>query len=218
MIDTLFFDLDGTLIDLNFEDQFWNHHLPNYYALQKNIPLKTAQQFIQKSIQALSGSLNWYCIDFWDQHLTLDVLKPAQQLIHLLQFRSQVQTTLLSLQKTACQTAIITNAHPRNFKLKDEVLQLSTYVDFVVSSHDLEHPKETQSFWKKLNQSHPFNPKTTLFIDDNLAVLQSAQLYGIENLRWIAQPNHQQASRINDQFTTLDTFSDLLNFNLKPSL
>ncbi|MBE8215783.1 MAG: HAD hydrolase-like protein [Endozoicomonadaceae bacterium] len=210
MIDTIFFDLDGTLIDLYFEDQFWMKKLPQYYAQKNNISFNAAQAFIQVKMTRLAGSLNWYCIDYWNHYLNCNILEAATDLLSLLVFRPQAKNLLLYLKKMKYQTAIITNAHPNNFNLKDHYLHLTPYVDWVVSSHQLGFPKEQPVFWKQLNALYPFNSNTTLFIDDTLTVLRSAKQHGIQHLRWIPNPSSQRAMQKNTEFIPLSTFNSLL--------
>ena len=43
-IDTVLLDMDGTLLDLYFDNHFWLKHLPDTYAMYKGIPLEAAHQ------------------------------------------------------------------------------------------------------------------------------------------------------------------------------
>ena len=36
-IDTVLLDMDGTLLDLNFDNHFWNEFIPLKYAEQNNL-------------------------------------------------------------------------------------------------------------------------------------------------------------------------------------
>ena len=37
-IDTVLLDMDGTLLDLHFDNYFWLEHLPRVYADREKIP------------------------------------------------------------------------------------------------------------------------------------------------------------------------------------
>jgi len=39
-IDTVLLDMDGTLLDLHFDNYFWLHYLPEKYASAQNISLE----------------------------------------------------------------------------------------------------------------------------------------------------------------------------------
>ena len=43
-IDTVLFDMDGTLLDLHYDNYFWLHYLPEQYALLKHCPIDEARE------------------------------------------------------------------------------------------------------------------------------------------------------------------------------
>lgn len=209
-IDTVFFDMDGTLIDLHFEDAFWLKHLPECYAAHHQLPIEEARNKLLTHHRSIMGTLDWYCLDYWDNYLKMDTLALTKPLLPLLQFRPYVTSLLSALQSSSIRTAIITNAHPRSFDLKDKQLNLSQYMDHVISAHTLKHPKEESAFWEKLQTELPFNPERTLFIDDNLAVLNAAKDYGIKHILAIPQPNSKHPPKPMDSFNELHDFRALL--------
>ena len=42
-INSVFLDMDGTLLDLHFDNHFWREHVPLRYAEQNNISLERSQ-------------------------------------------------------------------------------------------------------------------------------------------------------------------------------
>ncbi len=213
-IETVFFDMDGTLIDLNFEDTFWLRYMPENYAKYYHLSYEQAIKKLAAHSHTITGTLNWYCIDYWDRFLGFDTLTLAEDLLHLLEYRPNVKAVLRMVKKKNIHSSIITNAHPRNFKLKDRQLNLSKKVDSVVSSHQLKLPKENIAFWYELNKLQPFNPDRTLLIDDNISVLDTAKAYGIKHLLAIPQPNSQKPEKPVKSFTKLHDFSALLPENI----
>ena len=205
-IDTVFFDMDGTLIDLHFEDTFWFQHLPQCYAEHHQISFEEAHHRILSHNRSITGTLNWYSTDYWDDYLKMDILAMTHPLRHLLQFRPNVIESLIALKSLPIRTEIITNAHPRNFALKNEKLNFHQYIDQVTSSHEFGHPKEQPEFWSALQTKSPFNPERTLFIDDNLAVLEAAKDYGIQHIFAVPQPSSKLAPR------PMENFNELLDF------
>ena len=65
-------------------------------------------------------------------------------------------------------------------------------------------------FWPRLQQQESFDPARTLFVDDSLAVLRSAQAYGIAHLLAILLPDTRQAERRVDEFRAVRGFDALL--------
>jgi len=58
-LDTVFLDMDGTLLDLHFDNHFWLEHLPLRYAQKNNLQPQVAKQQLMALLMAQSGSLNW---------------------------------------------------------------------------------------------------------------------------------------------------------------
>ena len=105
---------------------------------------------------------------------------------------------------------MVTNAHPESLDLKLQVTRIDRWLDLVISSHQLQYPKEEQAFWHGLQQREQFDPQRTLFIDDSPPILQSALDYGIEYVLGIRQPDSQQAPRNLGPYPAIDHFDELL--------
>ncbi|OBX37602.1 GMP/IMP nucleotidase YrfG [Halomonas elongata] len=90
---------------------------------------------------------------------------------------------------------LATNADRESLALKLPLTGLEDYLDAIVSSADLGVPKEEQGFWFALQETEPFDPARTLFIDDNPSVLESAREFGIRHLLGIRQPDSQRPAR-----------------------
>ncbi|MEY4376040.1 MAG: hypothetical protein RJB26_590, partial [Pseudomonadota bacterium] len=64
-IDTVLLDMDGTLLDLRFDNWFWQDHVPGLWAKPRGLTLAEAQRELAPVFQATMGTLAWYCIDHW---------------------------------------------------------------------------------------------------------------------------------------------------------
>lgn len=208
-IDTVFLDMDGTLLDLHFDNFFWLQHLPQRYAEIKQISKEHATEHLHTLIEKEVGSLNWYCVDFWSESLGVDIRQLKEEVQHLIAFRPHVEHFLETLKQTHHRVVLVTNAHHKSLNLKLSITGLDRYVDNIVCAHDLHKPKEDPDFWQALQAIEPFDASRTLFIDDSLPVLRSAEHYGIKHLLTIAQPDSQQPKRTVDDFQAIQTFSDL---------
>ena len=63
--DTLLLDMDGTLLDLAFDNYFWREMVPRVYARRENITHAAAMQVIYDLYASREGTLDWYCLDYW---------------------------------------------------------------------------------------------------------------------------------------------------------
>ena len=212
-IDTVFLDLDGTLLDLNFDNHFWLEIAPMEYARKNQIPLDKAKNSIYKRMNDLRGTLDWYCIEFWSNELNLNIFELKHKASHLIKKRPGVDDFLLFLNKTNKKPTLITNAHPKSIEIKMIKTNISKYFGNIISSHDLGKPKEEYDFWTSLNNIHPFNKDRTLFIDDNKDVLRAARYYGIKHLMTILVPDLTKKSLDPEEFYGLDDFTDIYHPN-----
>jgi putative hydrolase of the HAD superfamily len=87
---------------------------------------------------------------------------------------------------------------------------LGGHFDKVISSHDLGFPKESQKFWQSLEQIGHFDKARTLFVDDSISVLRSAERYGIEHLLMILRPDTKGPLRDAEHFSAIHDFSEIM--------
>lgn len=216
-IETVLLDMDGTLLDLHFDNQFWIHHLPKRYAELNQLPPAQVQQQMAAKYQAMQGQLDWYCFDFWERELNLELMPLKQELAHLIKIRPSVIDFLTALKQSHCKVILLTNSHRKGLQMKFALTDIEQYFDQVISSHDYGYCKEQQAFWQAAETALEFKPEQSLFIDDSLAVLQAAQTYGIAHLIAVNQPDSQQPVRQINQFNALTHFDELTR-DLKNSL
>ncbi|WP_232023397.1 GMP/IMP nucleotidase [Thiomicrorhabdus aquaedulcis] len=181
-IDTVLLDMDGTLLDLHFDWHFWMHVIPHAYAEQNQLALSDAKALIHQKIHSQTGTLNWYCLDYWSATLNLPIAQLKRELKHQIKVHPQVLDFLARLKQLNKHVVMVTNAHRDSLALKLEMTEIGAYFDVLVSAHDFGTPKEDIALWSHLHNATPFNPQRTLLIDDNLHALQSAKDYGIAYL------------------------------------
>ena len=178
-IDTVLLDMDGTLLDLHFDWHFWLTYLPKVYAEKNNISIADADKFIHTKIHSQTGTLNWYCLDYWTEQLELPIAELKHDLKHLIKPHPEVMNFLKWLQSQNKQVMMVTNAHRGSLAIKLEMTDIGSYFDQMISSHDYQKPKENQQIWADIQADFPYDPTKTLLIDDNLTALQTAQDHGI---------------------------------------
>lgn len=209
-IDTVLLDMDGTLLDLHFDNHFWLQHLPLAYARQQGISADHAKQELVSRFGREQGSLNWYCVDFWSAELGLDVGLLKHELTPLIQPRPAALDFLQAIIDSGRRAWLVTNAHHKSLSLKMAQIPLAPYCERIICSHDYREPKETQAFWQTLQARESFTPATALFIDDSESVLQAAHTFGIGQLLTIAQPDSQRPPRHGLRFPVLHHFNDIM--------
>lgn len=178
-IDTVLLDMDGTLLDLHFDNHFWLEHIPMRYAERHQLTPEIARAELAEAFAAVAGTLDWYCLDYWQRELQLPIMTLKRELQHLIRMRDDVPEFLTALRASQKQIVLVTNAHPDSLSLKLERTELEQYCDTMVSTHQFGASKESLRLWDRLQSYLGFNPDRTLFIDDSLRILQTAKQFGI---------------------------------------
>jgi putative hydrolase of the HAD superfamily len=209
-IDTVLLDMDGTLLDLYYDNHFWLDYLPQRYAQQHATSFEQARAHLIEIFAAQRGSLNWYCVDYWSEQLGIDIAELKREIAHLIAIRPHTEAFLQSLRQRSHRVWLVTNAHRKSLALKMEYTGLTRWFDRIICSHDLHLPKEQPEFWARLQQAHPFDPARTLLIDDTASVLAAAQQFGIGHLLTLLQPDSQQAQRMHTEFPAILHFDEIM--------
>ncbi len=209
-IDTVLLDMDGTLLDLHFDDHFWQHHLPRRYAERFGIPLERARRHLQARFDRERGTLNWYCLDYWSRELGLAVERLKHEVAHLIRIHPGVIPFLRAAGAAGKRRVLVTNAHWAALDLKLAHTALQHHLDHIVVSHDLGLPKEDPRLWRRLRSVVPYDPGRTLLVDDSEAVLDSAHRHGIRHLLTLRRPSSQGPRREGLRYPAIDGFEQLL--------
>lgn len=216
-IDTVLLDMDGTLLDLHYDNFFWMQHLPQVYATAHSISEAEALEKLHGAFSSERGTLQWYCLDHWSERLEMDIPTLKRELAHMVRLRPHVLEFLQRIKNQGGRDLVlVTNAHQTTLEIKMEEVDITPWFDRIVVSHDLAAPKEDQLFWHRLQALNPFDPSRTLLIDDTESILEAAATYGIEYLLTLLQPDSQQALRTNTRFHGIHHFDEIMPEGLPP--
>ena len=208
-INTVLLDMDGTLLDLHFDNYFWQQHVPLRYAEKNQLALDDAHKFLSPKFKAAEGTMNWYCVDYWSNQLNLDIARLKAEVDHLIAVHPHVIEFLESIKAAGKRVSLVTNAHQKSLMLKMERTALHHHFDDIICAHDFGLPKEAPEFWSKLNQTLDFDKQQTLLVDDTLSVLRSAKKYGIQHLLAVLNPDSQAPQRNTEEFQAIQDFRDI---------
>lgn len=208
-IETVLLDMDGALLDLRFDNHFWQEWVPFHYAQRHGLALAEARAEVAKRTRAMVGTLEWYCLDYWSRELELDVVALKHKIADRIALHPHVLEFLQTVRVPGRRVALVTNAHRASLALKMEKTGLAAFFDTLVCAHDLGAAKEQAEFWPRLRAQLPFNPATTLLVDDTPSILRTARAYGIAWLVAIAQPDSGQPPRLSSEFPAIQDFSEL---------
>ena len=209
-IDTVLLDMDGTLLDLHYDNHFWLEHLPQRYAELHGISRAMAELELMPLFERNAGQLKWYCLDFWSAELKIPVRELKLETADLIALRPDADTFLAAIKNAGKRVILITNAHRDSLSLKLERIELAPYFERLISSHDYGFPKESPQFWDALHADIGFDPARSLFIDDTLPILRSARDFGVRHLLAVKLPDSKKGPKDTEEFAALGDYRDLL--------
>ncbi|MBO9491879.1 GMP/IMP nucleotidase [Endozoicomonas sp. G2_1] len=209
-ISTVLLDMDGTILDLHFDNHFWLEHLPKRYSEASGISVEQAKQKFTEHYHQVAGTISWYCLDYWAEQTQLPITELKREVQHLIKLRADAHDFLVALKSSGREVVLVTNAHPDSLSLKIERTELDKYFDTLYSTHQFGVTKESQALWQKLQAHHGFELANTLFVDDSMPVLASAKKYGFEHLLAVANPDSKKPVQVIDDYPAITDYSVLL--------
>ncbi|MGR9053147.1 MAG: GMP/IMP nucleotidase [Gammaproteobacteria bacterium] len=209
-IDTVLLDMDGTLLDLNFDNHFWQEFVPLKFSEKSGISAEAAKRQLKPRFKSMEGKLEWYCLDYWSDVLELDIAGLKAEISGLIAVLPHVTEFLEKIRQTPRKVILVTNAHPDSLGIKMEKTCLRPFFDDIVSSHAFGFAKEQAEFWPILENKHLFDKTRTLMVDDSLAVLEAAANFGIAYLVSVSKPDTRQPKKEIDKFPAIEDFRELM--------
>jgi len=208
--ETLMLDMDGTILDLAFDNYIWKDLVPRRYAAANGLSFDSARERLFEKYAAVQGDLEWYCLDHWNERLGIDVVKIHHDVTHRIGYLPGALDFLRAVHRSDVRVLLVTNSHPDTLELKDAVTGLADYFDGLHSSHTYGHAKESRSFWEELQDDVGFDPETTLFVDDSQPVLASAEEYGVGMLVTVTRPDTSEPVKRGSKFRGVEGVGEML--------
>ena len=147
------FDLDGTLIDLEFSEMVWHYGIPELYARSKEIDFAKAKDFVIGEYQKIGDDkVEWYDIKFWFRHFNLS--ESWQEFIQRFKYKitvyPEVRDVLKNLSKKH-ELIIISNSAREFVELGMETGRIRDYFTHVFSAtSDFNQVKKTPEFYLQI--------------------------------------------------------------------
>jgi len=208
-ISSIFLDMDGTLLDLHFDNHFWREHVPLRYSELHDIDIESARSVLFPKFRDKEGTMDWYCLEYWTRELGLDIVTLKEEIDHLIAVHEHVVEFLDFTRRSGIRTVLLTNAHSKSLALKMARTGLEPHFDALICAHDIGYPKEDPRFWESLGEHETFQPEATLFIDDSLPILRTARAFGISHLLAVRRPDSQSPPKEVAEFPSIDSFREI---------
>ena len=209
-IDTVLLDMDGTLLDLHYDNHFWLEHVPRRFGEKHGLTLEESKEALRGRYKCVEGTLDWYCVDYWTRELGLDIALLKEEVEHLIAVHPHVLDFLDSVRAAGRRLVLVTNAHGKSLNIKFRRTRLNGHFDSVICAHDLGLPKEQPHFWDRMQQVEPFAKESALLVDDSLPVLRSARSYGMAQLLAVRNPDSRAPEKDVGEFPAIRSFREIL--------
>ena len=207
-IDTVLLDLDGTLLDQAYDNHIWRDLVPQRFAVAREMDLHAAYAEIARRFSERSGTLDWYCIDYWSRTLGVDIGALHREVRSHVAWLPGARDFLARMRVAGKRLVLLTNSHPTALAVKHEETGVLDLLDGAATSHEFGAPKEHPRFWDAAIARFGFDPERALFADDNAKMLDAARAAGV---RWVYGIRHwdTKGSRREHVHPAVDAVSDL---------
>ena len=141
-VDHVLLDMDGTLLDLEFDNNFWGQRIHEHYARLNDISLQATVEKFTPIFQSVAGTLDWYSTDFWSDQYGYSIIEYSRSFAEGIRFLPYAEDFLTALKRTGIRSTIVTNAHPDILALKNRHTGIVDKVYDAISSHSIGFAKE----------------------------------------------------------------------------
>jgi 5'-nucleotidase len=210
VIDTVLLDLDGTLLDQAYDNHIWRDLVPQRFAVARSMDLHAAYAEIARLFAERSGTLEWYCIEYWSQALSIDIGALHREVRTHVAWLPGAREFLARMRAGGKRLVLLTNSHPIALAVKHEQTGVLDHLDASATSHEFGAPKEQARFWQAARARFGFDPARSLFADDNSRMLEAARGAGV---RWVYGIRHwdtKGSRREHADHPAVDAVLDLL--------
>lgn len=201
-------DLDGVILDLNYDMKFWQDWLPDALTLSSGKTRSDIKAELVAMMKNQEASLNWYDLNYWDEYFKVDCLEIIKAQEERCSFLNGSVDALNKFAALPNPKYILTNGDPRLFDFKSESANFLDYFDSHLCSMHVGYAKEQKEFWSLASQYLKLDLKNSIFIDDNFKVVTSAVKAGVGQVYWI---NKGRSKVLSNGVITYPTLAELVS-------
>lgn len=210
-IDDVLLDMDGTLLDRHFDNFFFEEELPRRYAALHGLAFDVSRDRLMAMYRSVEGELAWTDLHYWTERVGIDVVALHRELDHMIGFLPGAEEFLRYLRQLGARVTIVTNAHEAGVSVKAAKTGLGWHVDRILDAFEVGHLKMRPEYWPACQQLVGFDPKRSLYVDDDEGCLLAARHFGIGQIVHSAKSSSQLPPAASTGFPSVESMMALLN-------
>lgn len=197
-------DMDGTLLDRHFDNFFFEEELPRRYAALHGLPFEESHDRLMAMYRSVEGELAWTDLHYWTERVGIDVVAMHRELDHMIGFLPGAEAFLGELKRRGKRITILTNAHRAGVDVKTDKTGLNYRVDRIVDAFEVGYLKMRPEYWPTCQRLVGFEPKRSLFIDDDEGCLVAADQFGIGQIVHSSKSSTQLPAVFSTNFDSVE--------------
>ncbi len=210
-IDDVLLDMDGTLLDRHFDNFFFEEELPRRYAQLHGLRFEEARDRLMAMYRSVEGELAWTDLHYWSERVGIDVVAMHKELDYMIGFLPGAEDFLRYLRKLGKRVTIVTNAHEEGVSVKVAKTGLDRHVNRILDAFEVGYLKMRWEYWPSCQRLVGFDPRRSLYMDDDEGCLIAAKRFGVARLIHSAKSSSRLPATPLAQFVSVTGFSLLLN-------
>ena len=107
-----------------FDNWFWQELIPQQLRRRHGLERGGIAARLRPNFAPSTGTIDWYCIDYWSRELDLDIGAIKREARHEVRYLPGAEQFLQSCAQRGKRRVLVTNAHPETFAIKNERLAL----------------------------------------------------------------------------------------------
>ncbi|HLC45645.1 MAG TPA: HAD family hydrolase [archaeon] len=172
MIRVISFDLDGTVVDKDFDNVFWFKEVPKVYARKNNVSIDAAWEKVLVEYKALRGHKKWTDPMFWlVEHFDLLEEREVRQMITDLKGNAKLYPDVLpalNSLKGEFELAVLTHSTREFVEVKMQAEQVSAFFSKVFSvPSDLGGMEKDELVYSRLLKEFNASPEEAVHVGDH---------------------------------------------------
>ncbi len=169
MYEVISFDLDGTLVKMDFVNHVWLERIPEIYAEKYGVKLEDAKRYVMEEYMKVGPeAIEWYDIHYWIDKFKLDVdwKELLMSCSSYLETYPEAMEVLENLKEY--ELIIISNAAREFIEVEISLLNLAPYFSRIFSAvSDFEKTKKDEEVYMQIMEEMNIRGSNAVHVGDN---------------------------------------------------